>query len=60
VHQNAFAAGILPRPRWGGYSAPKTPSLELVEGRRKEEKKGEDRGGKKKDGGRWEKERRAQ
>jgi len=57
VHQNAFAAGILPRTPV--TALPRLPRWNLWRGGEKKKKR-EDRGGKKKDGGRWEKERRAQ
>ena len=29
IHQIRFRLGLLPRPRWGAYSAPQTPYLDL-------------------------------
>jgi len=29
MHQNSCRLGLRPRPHWGDYSAPKTPSLSL-------------------------------
>jgi len=29
MHQNRFRLGLRPRPRWGAYSAPPDPSLDL-------------------------------
>jgi len=29
MHQNRFRLGLRPRPRWGAYSAPQNPWLDL-------------------------------
>ena len=58
MHQIRFRLGLCPRPRWGAYSAPQTPLLDLGPlrvrggaglGKRRERGKGRDgkwRGGK--------------